>query len=378
MSQSPGNARLRAVFDDVARLAWQSHRPPSSAPLAGLEHGCLICGLAFASRQQWGAHAQKLHGYRNMATQYAKGRVCRACGSQYANQARLRCHLLSSARCLQFLEQAGDPDPALNLREGHVQAPVLRGWGQAHLPAAQPETCAALRNGLAALQDASDQQIFDEVSRHVAPLPVLHRTLSIWRDGLPSGALRDSASDVLLVLSPEHLCSGLAGRSPEDKDDEDAFLPLLLPTCLRCPAPAPSVLAFGVPKDDWTSSWGFETCNVRHVALDFLASQYSQGVRCYGAFVDFPPPPHGSQPIRQPFPGPLRRLREHCAWANMLLKVFCCLYRTATLGRPACLRLALKPEHFEPITAWAVQSSLTQVGHQASSPPCFTLEFTLH
>ena len=253
---------------------------------------------------------------------------------------------------MQFLEQAGDPDPALNLREGHVQAPVLRGWGQAHLPAAQPETCAALRNGLAALQDASDQQIFDEVSRHVAPLPVLHRTLSIWRDGLPSGALRDSASDVLIVLSPEHLCSGLAGRSPEDKDDEDAFLPLLLPTCLRCPAPAPSVLALvfrrmiGLPHGDLRLA-------MSGMLLWILASQYSQGVRCYGAFVDFPPPPHGSQPIRQPFPGPLRRLREHCAWANMLLKVFCCLYRTATLGRPACLRLALKPEHFEPITAWA-------------------------
>ena len=371
-------ARLRALFDEVVRIAWQPNRLPSPSPLAGLEHGCLLCGLAFATRQQWGAHAHKLHGYRNTATQYAKGRVCRACGSQYTTQTRLRSHLLSSARCLQFLERAGDPVSVSDVSEGHVQAPVLRGWGLAHLPAAQPETCTALRRGLDSLTDATDQQIYDEVSRHIAPLPVLSHTLSTWRDGLPFGTLRDSASDVLLVLSPEHLCSGLAGRRIDATEDMDVFTPLLLPTRLRCPAPSPLVLAFGVPTSEWTSFWGFETCGVQHVALDFLVSQFSQGVRCHGIFVDFPPPPHGSQPIRQPHPGPLRRLREHSAWLSTLLKVFCCLYRTAVLGRPACLRLALKPGHLEPITTWVVQSDLTQVGHQAFSPACFTLEFILH
>ena len=120
--------RIQATFDAVVRTAWRSAQPISTELTARLEHGCLPCGLAFASRQQWGAHAQKVHGYRNAATQHAIGRNCRACGSRSANRSRLRCHLLACARCLQFLEAAGKATPESG-EDGHVQAPVVRGWG---------------------------------------------------------------------------------------------------------------------------------------------------------------------------------------------------------------------------------------------------------
>ena len=175
----------------------------SAEPTSGLVHGCLICGFAFASRQQWGAHAQKAHGYRKAATQYATGRTCRACGSQYANKSHLRCHLLASARCLEFLEAAGSPAMAPAAEDGHTQAPVVRGWGTSHLRDARPATCNALYDALARLTDASDQQIYDVVAQYVAPLPLLRQTVCTWRNALPVGALREAAEDVLLVLISE-------------------------------------------------------------------------------------------------------------------------------------------------------------------------------
>ena len=369
---------LRATFDEIVRTTWASSRPEATTSLSRMEHCCLLCGLAFASRQQWGAHAQKVHGYRNTATQLARGRVCHACGSQYANRARLRCHLLASPRCLQFLEQ-GCLDAETVTSEGHSQAPVVRGWGQSHLPAPQPELCAALSKGLAGMQQATDQQIFDEVSSHVAPLPVLRRTLTFWRNTLQHGPTRDAADDVLLILAPEHLCSGVAGKDLDKTPDEaDGFCPLVLPLHLIHPAPTPSLLLFGSPTADWISACGFAACASTPLDLASFASSWSSGLRCYGAFVDFPPPPWGSQPIRTPSPGPLKRMRDHCEWAQMLLRVFCCLFRTATLGRPVCLRVAMAPEHFEPITGWVAQSALNIDGPLGPASPCFTLEFVKH
>ena len=183
-----------------------------------LPMGVSCAASHYASQQQWGAHAQRVHRYRNAAARLSKGRRCNACGSVYASASRLKNHLLYSARCRQFLEAAPDTAHAASLTgAGHVQAPVVcRGVGRA-LPSVEgPLLCRDLLVSLRALTSAEDQDIYDIVASHVEPLPVLRATVETWVRGLPEGTLASAGSDVLLVLHPEPLvlsCMWQAARS---------------------------------------------------------------------------------------------------------------------------------------------------------------------
>ncbi|CAE7222840.1 unnamed protein product, partial [Symbiodinium necroappetens] len=207
--------RLQGIFDSAVRSIWSPLVPTSRLPVEGLHHACLVCGLAFASRQQWGAHAQRVHGYRNAATRLAAGRQCQACGTVYASGSRLKSHLLASARCRSFLELSDPavlPPPLPEIKDPHLQAPSVRATQCPMLPPASEERCLALAAELSRLRCATDQEVYDTVAAHVAPLPVLRRTLEVWASDLPAGPLADSASDVLLVLTPELLCSEVCGK----------------------------------------------------------------------------------------------------------------------------------------------------------------------
>ena len=130
----------------------------------------------------------------------------------------------------------------------------------------------------------------------------------------------------------------------------------------------------------WLSDWGFLQCAVCEPSLDELSAAWNTGVRCLGISVDFTPPPCDPGPLLDFEPRPLRHHRECCAWTRQLLRVFCCLYRTATLGRPARLQIPAKPASFEPIATWVRQSIAVLEDSDApctSLPSCFTLEFSL-
>ena len=376
-------ATVYAVYDEVIRAAWQP-LPRANADMDGLRHGCLACGVAFASFQKWSVHAQKVHGYRTAATRLAKGRTCLACGTQYANSARLRCHLASSTRCLQHLEAvpvAASSTTATRDQPGHVQAPAVRGWGRDHLPPAQPEICRPLLTDLRDLRNASDQDIYDVVASHIAPLPVLRGTLELWQASLAPGDLREAAADVLLVLSPDHLCSQVAGRHEEDDTLRcPDFQPMFCRPVLRFPPPAASIAIVGSRPSAWLLDWGLDSCAVLSPSLDTLSAAWSTGVRCFGVSVEFPPAPPGLVSLLAFRPMPLRQHRACCSWIRQLLRVFCCLFRTATLGRPARLQIPTQPSFFEPLTTWVQQSAAAPVAAESahlSFPSCFTLEFSL-
>ena len=362
---------LQARFDYIVRQVWEPLAPASPSDLSDLQHGCLICGLAFASRQQWGAHSQRVHGYRHPATRLATGRQCRACGSLYATQGRLRCHLLASRRCLQFLESQDSPEGATMPGSGHLQAPAVQGWGCAHLPPVEEEFCRPLRLALQSTVFNSDQEIYDEVVSHIAPLPVLRHTVTGWMRELQNDGIRQMAADVLLVLTPEHLCTRLAGKQLEVLAPVQSFSPCLRCPLLRCPAPAAHALHFGMVDTTWRQRWKLE--GVPLVPMTLADIPFS-ALRCYAVSVDFPAPPDDHFPLLSPALGSLKAMRKYCAWASDLLRVFCCLFRTALSGRPSRLRVPLSSHHFEPLTSWASQAA-AQLGNAGLS--CFTLEFNM-
>ncbi|CAE7880774.1 unnamed protein product, partial [Symbiodinium necroappetens] len=111
----------------------------------------------------------------------------------------------------------------------HDLAPAVPGVGKKALGPAPPEMLPELTAELDALVPAdadNDDAIFDVVSRCIAPLPVLRCTIETWCRTLPPGVLRSAAEDVLLVFSPEHLCTRISGRKACSSPASPDFVPL--------------------------------------------------------------------------------------------------------------------------------------------------------
>eukprot|EP00439_Symbiodinium_sp_Y106_P039974 s7815_g4.t2 len=300
----------------------------SLAPAAGLEHGCLLCGLALASQQQWGAHAQRVHGYRNAAARLAKGRRRGACGSMYASESGLKNHLLYSARCRNQLE-AGLVSPGVVPVDGvgHVQAPVVRDVARHTLPIADGAPISRPRlAALQALVEADDQAVYDLTVSYVEPLPTLPDTLSLWLRGLPDGPLAAAGSDVLLViLHPEHICSAVCGRLP-DQQTERTFVPDVVAPMYRPPTVNLPVLFSGHLDLAWSERWSLGEFPARAVSSDELPSACAA---CNGVCFSVSGPPCDDACLFSPSCKPLRALREHCAWVKQTAT--CCPWAASLL-----------------------------------------------
>ena len=363
--------RLQGIFESAARTLWSPSTPSVSLPIEGMRHACLICGLAFASRQQWGAHAQRVHGYRNAASRLVVGRQCQACGTVYATGSRLKTHLLASARCRAFLElsdPASLPAPLPESKEPILQAPSVRAASAHALPPAGEELCLALAEDLARLQAASDQDIYDVVASHLAPLPVLRRTLEVWACGLPAGPLADSAADVLLVLTPGLLCSAVCGKSA-DPVEVSPFVPQLKPLVFR-PRSSPSeVLWHGHLDSEWLARWHLSSLPARHV--DFKELQVHE-TSCAGLCFALPPPPCQDACLLSPGSKPLRDLRALIAWIAELLDLLRILLRSAQAGIPVLFRVNVGAAQLSPLSSWLLELAALCCEHDTS---CFTSEF---
>ncbi|CAE7778392.1 unnamed protein product [Symbiodinium sp. CCMP2592] len=317
--------RVRSVFDGTVRELWVPASPPQDSNVAGLEHCCLLCGLAFTTFRQWGTHAQRKHGYRNLATRLAVGRRCLSCNTLYASQAKLRCHLIAVPKCcwaLQLLHGSGHASqPAAGSTEGHSQAPAVRGPRTPLVVWTEEELCLELLFALRALREASDQQIYDLVASFVEPLPVLRGTLRRWISELEDAALIAAAEDVLLVLWPEHLCSEIGGRAVLVREDV-VFDPVIEPCLLQRGDASSPVQCLGCLVPEWARAWGIEALPVKQISLDSLSDAVGQ---CSGLCVTVPPPPRHFRSMLQPPSVPLRSLREQIRWTLDFLAL--CLER---------------------------------------------------
>ncbi|CAE7858636.1 unnamed protein product, partial [Symbiodinium necroappetens] len=145
---------------------------------------CLICRIAFPTRAAWSVHAAKKHGYRAPTTLLSKEvekPLCLGCGRLYANAARLRRHLLHSAKCR---EGWGSFCPDVSECGAlHPQMPPLRVAGTVHAG------------------------VWQTLLDFAEPLDVLKQSLQDWAthpDAVPAAA--ELAEDARLLLDPELWC----------------------------------------------------------------------------------------------------------------------------------------------------------------------------
>ena len=90
-------------------------------------HGCLRCGVRFATKAAWSVHCFKLHGRVTRVRSVAQGETCVICHKIYATHDRLINHLRYSQKCFKEMRRRHlytNPQPARNsveeLRQRHV------------------------------------------------------------------------------------------------------------------------------------------------------------------------------------------------------------------------------------------------------------------
>ncbi|CAE7613083.1 CYB2, partial [Symbiodinium sp. KB8] len=345
---------ITAAFDRSIRETWAPLAPPCLSPMAEMDHACLLCGLAFSTQQQWGAHAQRKHGYRNSASKLAKGRQCQSCGTLYASQARLKTHLLASATCRHFLETL--PQASLvpsGPGEGHVQAPPVRFASSLSVRSVGPDLCHDLLEALRHVESADDQEIFDLVSSFVAPLPVLRRTLRTWADSLLRGALLSSAEDVLLVLKPDLLCSQICGKVSEGLDLQ-TFDPCIVQPVHRPPSSPGSVFSVGACDAAWLQRWQLSYLPVVDTGLTELTSLPAT---CSGLCLTLPLPPCYAGSFLCPGSLPLRLLRQVSLWTSGFFASLPHALRIAARGVPVLLRVPVRSDQLLPVSAWLTRTA---------------------
>ena len=367
---------ILAQLENFGREHWTAAAAASATPLEECTHACIPCKLAFHTRQQWGAHAHRVHAYHSRAHRIAKGRTCGACGLQVASLGRLRTHLRLSPACVSWTEQAvaaGTFVPDLSV--AHELAPAVPGIGKGALGPVEPEVLPDLVAELSCLtttEDVTDEDVFAVVVRHIAPLPVLRHTLSGWCQCLPVGRLRSAAEDVLLVLHPVHFCTKLSGRqvcsSPADPD----FTPLVTVPRLILPVPSLPLMSCGPVPSSWTSALGLAHLDVLSLCLDEVSHWDWRSASA--ACVSFAPLPAGMPSAFSPPSCSLRDLRQLLAWTCGFLAALGPPLKLAHAGRPVCLRFPFSPGALEPLSGWLLSMTGTELIENVFTP-CLTLEF---
>ncbi|CAE7573770.1 unnamed protein product [Symbiodinium sp. CCMP2592] len=366
-----------AALETFARASWPAAVPTQRPDVATCVHACLRCRVAFHTRQQWGAHAHRTHGYHSRAHTVAQGRRCQACGLLVASEARLRTHLRLSLSCVQRLDASGGiasfpPEGS----SSHPQAPAQPGIGKRALGPASVETLPPLAAALDELANAggvTDQRIFDTIVSFMAPLPVLRSTLTLWLDSVHDPDIVAAARDVLLVLHPEHLCDTVAGGLPPTAVSEEVYHPSVVPLSLALPLSAGSLTFVGRKPSAvaWASS--FSALSAAPVEWSFEQLHAGLPAGTAGVFVEFPALPADCTSIFFPPACPLKVFRQLREWTDSALSALGALLAFARTGRPVGLVFPMPRYTLEPLATWL----LGLKGDTEDLEPfhCFTAEF---
>ncbi|CAE7207675.1 unnamed protein product, partial [Symbiodinium sp. KB8] len=343
-----------ASLDGFCRQAWEVREASPVPPIAACEHACLHCRIAFRTRQQWGAHAHRVHGYHSRAHMVAKGRTCQACGLQVATEAKLRTHLRLSLPCVQAIERLSAAGSLpVDSTQAHVLAPALPGIGKSALGVAAPEILSALDSALEAFVPPThdvDEAILALVQQYTAPLPVLRCTLACWGNRIVSAPLRQACDDVLLVLHPEHLCDRVAGRTECATDDALSFVPCIVPPAWTPPCTLlPVLVAGGSPSAWFLARFGQ---SVATVDLDLSSLRSWQAPSIAGVCASFPPPPTDALPVFAPSSCSLRALRALRVWTDSLLSGLLTLFAIARSGKHVLARIPVAASAMQPLARW--------------------------
>ncbi|CAE7820405.1 rps11 [Symbiodinium sp. CCMP2456] len=215
------------------------------------------------------------------------------------------------------------------------------------------EICPELDDALRSATITTDQQIFDLVEAHVAPLPVLRRTLEEWQACLTDDELIAACADVLLVLWPEHLCDKVAGKADvpaAEPLDSSEFCPAIVPPQpVRPFAPRP-VFWSGHIACSWISRWGLGLCPPAE--LPVFDSFPEPLPSASGFCVHFPPPPSPCSSFFQPGAGPVHLLRANRHWIERVTDLSGKLVQRALAGVPVHLAFPVNADAISPFSEW--------------------------
>ncbi|CAE7745718.1 unnamed protein product, partial [Symbiodinium sp. CCMP2456] len=364
-------ARTSAAVESCARSVWPSAHVERRAELSTYTHACLQCKIAFRTRQSWGAHAHRRHSYHHPAHDIAQGRRCQACGLLVANVNKLRLHLKHTPLCLQRLLDPGD---ALlfptELSQAHAQAPAEPGTGPKFFGPLLPETSPELLRTLREATLCTDQDIFDVVATHIAPLPVLRNTLLVWQASISDDELSEACADVLLVLHPEHVCDSTAGCATTACEPHRAFSPAIIPSIWRpCQGVLPVVWG-GRFQVGWARRWGLLDLPPAEIGLP-AGSAFCLPPASGYCFL-FPTPPAGGHRILDPAPCPVRGMRLFRLWIEDVCNLVAQAAQHALRGVPVWIGFSYSFQALRPLSEWLVALG---GGSQAPEHCCFTCEF---
>ena len=195
------DGKLAALRDVTGRECWDAAPGAEPQDLVEMEHACLPCGLSFATFQQWGAHAHRSHAYVAPSTLHAHGTRCRACGTAFASNLRLRKHLQHSSSCLHIHEVGNLPFEGQDA-PGHEQSlPVHVGPGPSRVPLPPPILPAFLEQ-LQARRPTSILELRSLAVSFIAPFQMLRNSLVAWLHSSDCGISATVSSALLEGFFP--------------------------------------------------------------------------------------------------------------------------------------------------------------------------------
>ena len=320
--------QMQHRMEALLRALWHP-APECHGQVPGhFEHACIPCGLAFASRQQWGSHACRCHQYKAAHTTLAKGRRCQACGTMFAAERRLRNHLRDSDVC-RHAYSIGRIDAQVVMGDGHPQAPPGSGVKPVFddLPA---EVHADLLQRLQRDDPVCGAQLWDVVKTAVGPLPTLRNTLVKWRSHANPQQC-DLADELLSRFRPADLClrahkGSMSGRSP------DMFEPLLTPFPTSCAHDRYGVFCIGTPSFAWLEAHSL-LLRPRTTHCFWNLAEDTEIVSAL--WVQVPPPPLRCKAVDEPESSSLKMLRKFLFWHAQLMRVLRLFCTAAQQGFPA-------------------------------------------
>ncbi|CAE7767801.1 unnamed protein product [Symbiodinium sp. CCMP2456] len=234
---------------------------------------------------------------------------------------------------------------------GHVQAPAVPGIGST---------------------EDVDDELFQAVKQHIAPLPVLRFTLEQWISGLPVGSLRSAAEDVLLILRPEHVCDRVAGPSAGNEDVPLSYLPIVdVPRAVPRAPSLPILHNCRVPQA-WRAIHSLQSAPLRLISFGSLVQQ--AGGACSGICLEFPAPPETLLPVFRPPSCSVRSLRGLCDWISAVLDALRFLVAQARSGCPVFVRFPVDRDDLQPLSGWLMDMQGPE-SEETAFPVSFTSEF---
>ena len=297
---------LEALQDVTMRQIW-TDRGTDVATQDEYEHACLKCGVAFSSRQRWGAHACRSHGYKARHTQASQGRRC----TIFSGPGRLRRHLQHSICCLHAYN-IGAIDDGIDHTAGHDQAPPLHDGDRPIFEAICHELLAALRETM----PKCENDLLDTIKAFIAPIDELRRTLHEWCQET-GGMEGEIAAALLAKFNPAGLGLHAHAGFVAPKHNES-----FRPTMMAFPSTPNDALSdfmqIGLVADSWIAAHALSGHTARRFC--FWQSESQCEVSWAAVYIVCPCPPLQCRTLTSPISASLKGTRKFVAWSASVLR----------------------------------------------------------